>query len=113
MSKSYGNIANTRLEDVIQLPEFQKLWFVKKDEIDVCKDCEFRYMCTDCRCFIKDPGNIYSQPAKCPYNPYICKWQGENGYVPVEDCGSYSRDTGFTPDRKKIKTRNREIWGEE
>jgi hypothetical protein len=113
MEHHYGHISNTKLEDVIALPEFQKWWHIKKDDIDVCKDCEFRHMCTDCRAFIKDPENIYSQPSKCTYNPYICKWEGEEGYVPVEECGTYSQETGFVPDKKKIKKLNKQIWGDE
>ncbi len=113
MAKSYGNIKDTTLEEAINKPGFKDLWYICKDQIDVCKDCEFRHLCTDCRAFIKDPENIYSQPAKCTYNPYICKWQGEEGYVPVEECGTYSRETGFVPDKKKIAKLNKLIWGEE
>ena len=113
MAKSYGNIRDTTLEEAINKPGFKNLWFINKDKIDVCKDCEFRYMCTDCRAFIKDPENIYSQPAKCTYNPYICLWEGQEGYVPVEECGTYSRETGFVPDKKRIKELNRKIWGDE
>ncbi|MDR2057516.1 MAG: hypothetical protein LBP83_04405, partial [Dysgonamonadaceae bacterium] len=50
-----------------------------------CKDCEFRYICTDCRAYLQDSNDIYSQPAKCNYNPYIAKWAGEEGYYPVEE----------------------------
>jgi len=112
MKHHYGHISDTNIEDIVQLPEFQKWWHIKKDDIDVCKDCEFRHMCTDCRAFIKDPENIYSQPAKCPYNPYICKWEGEEGYVPVEECGTYTRETGFVPNKRKINKLNKQIWGE-
>jgi SPASM domain peptide maturase of grasp-with-spasm system len=73
MSRSFGNIKDTTLKEAIEKEGFKDLWFINKDKIDVCRDCEFRYMCMDCRCFIKDPENIYSQPAKCGYNPYICK----------------------------------------
>lgn len=113
MEKHYGRIDEVSLEEVIRQEDFQQCWYINKDRIDVCKDCEFRHMCTDCRCFIKDPENIFSQPAKCTYNPYICKWQGEEGYVPVEECGIYSRETGFVPDKKKIKALNKKIWNEE
>jgi SPASM domain peptide maturase of grasp-with-spasm system len=113
MERSFGNIKDTTLQEAIEKPGFKDLWFVHKDQIDVCKDCEFRHLCMDCRCFIKDPENIYSQPAKCTYNPYICKWQGQEGYVPVEECGSYSRETGFVPNHEKIKELNQQIWGED
>jgi SPASM domain peptide maturase of grasp-with-spasm system len=113
MQQSFGNIKTTTLKEVISKQEFKQLWNITKDKIDVCKDCEFRYMCTDCRCFIKDTGNIYSQPAKCTYNPYICKWEGEDDYVSVEECGTYSKETGFIPDKKKISKLNKQIWRED
>ena len=110
-SQSFGNINNTTLEQALNHPEFKKHWNITKDQIDVCKDCEFRHMCTDCRVFIKDPENIYSQPAKCTYNPYIAKWQGEEGYVPVEECGTYTRETGFLVNHKRVAEMNKQLWG--
>ena len=85
MSKSYGNIKETTIEEAINKQGFKDLWNVKKDDINVCKDCEFRHMCTDCRAFIKDSKNIYSQPLKCTYNPYIAKWEGEEGYESINN----------------------------
>jgi len=85
MKNSFGNIKDITLEEAINMPGFKDLWGIRKDDIDVCKDCEFRYMCTDCRCFIKNPDDIYSQPAKCEYNPYIAKWKNEKGYISVEE----------------------------
>lgn len=84
MEKSFGNIAKDSLIDILQNPEFKVLWKIRKDDIDVCKDCEHRYICTDCRCYIKNTNEIYSQPEKCTYNPYIAKWENEEGYIPVE-----------------------------
>jgi len=85
MSRSFGNIKDTTLEEALNKPGFKDLWGIRKDDIDVCKDCEFRYMCTDCRCFIRNPEDIYSQPAKCTYNPYQALWQGEAGFISVEE----------------------------
>ncbi|HCY01408.1 MAG TPA: grasp-with-spasm system SPASM domain peptide maturase [Bacteroidales bacterium] len=83
--KSFGNIKDTTIRTVLDTLLFKELWKITKDQIEVCKDCEFRYICMDCRVFIKDKNNIYSQPAKCTYNPYIAKWQGQKGYISVED----------------------------
>ncbi len=85
MTQHFGHISECNLEEVIHSHEFQKLWFINKDQIDVCQDCEFRYICPDCRCFIQDENDIYSQPAKCKYNPYICKWDGEEDYISVSE----------------------------
>lgn len=112
MNFSFGNIKDTKLSDVFENTEFQKYWYITKDKIDVCKDCEYRYMCIDCRCFIKDSENIYSQPSKCTYNPYITKWEGEKDYISVENCGRYTKETGFIPNRRKISKINKKIWNE-
>jgi SPASM domain peptide maturase of grasp-with-spasm system len=74
MTKKYGNIKNTTIKDVITNTNFNKYWFLNKDQISICKDCEFRYNCSDCRAFIQDTNNIFSKPSKCSYNPYTCEW---------------------------------------
>ena len=75
MAESFGNIQNTSLINAINIPDFKKYWNITKDQIEVCKDCEFRHICTDCRAFIEAPTNQYSKPLKCGYNPYTCKWE--------------------------------------
>jgi SPASM domain peptide maturase of grasp-with-spasm system len=75
MAKSYGNIKDTTLAEAIEKPGFKDLWDINKDKIHVCKDCEFRYICTDCRAYIENPEDIYSKPLKCGYNPYTAEWE--------------------------------------
>ncbi|MDR2836351.1 MAG: hypothetical protein LBV69_09225 [Bacteroidales bacterium] len=91
---------------------FTELWYVSKEKCHVCKNCEFRYMCVDARIPLKINDNEYYFKEECTYNPYICKWQGEEGYVPVEECGTYGKETGFVPDKEKIEKLNQEIWKE-
>ncbi len=74
MVESFGNIKDTTLEKALNHPNFKKYWNINKDQIEVCKDCEFRHICTDCRAYIEDPNNIYSKPLKCGYNPYTNEW---------------------------------------
>jgi SPASM domain peptide maturase of grasp-with-spasm system len=69
-SESFGNINITTLHQVIKNPRFTQKWNISKDEIEVCKECEFRYICVDCRVYLDDLKNIYSKPAKCKYDPY-------------------------------------------
>lgn len=71
MKRSFGNIADTALADVVCTLDFQRIWNITKDNIEVCKDCELRYMCQDCRAFICDANNLLSKPLKCTYNPYL------------------------------------------
>ena len=75
MAQSFGNIRDTTLQEALEHPDFKKYWNVKKDQISVCKDCEFRYICTDCRAYIENPEDMYSKPLKCGYNPYTAEWE--------------------------------------
>lgn len=75
MKDSYGNIQTTTLQEAIDKTGFKDIWNINKDKIEVCKDCEFRYICQDCRAYIQDPNNIYSKPAKCSYDPYEAVWK--------------------------------------
>jgi len=83
MNQSYGKISENTINEVLQIKEVQKLWTINKNEIEICKDCEYRYCCTDCRVFIDDKENLYSRPSKCNYNPYLGLWNDEKGYVEV------------------------------
>jgi Predicted Fe-S oxidoreductases len=75
MSVWFGDTKTDSLKSAVDNDEFKKIWSVKKDDIEVCKDCEMRYVCHDCRAFITNPENIFSKPLKCSYNPYEAKWE--------------------------------------
>lgn len=75
MTNHFGHISEVGLKSVVINSEFRKVWKISKDETKTCKDCEFRYICTDCRAYIEDPEDIYSKPLKCGYNPYNGHWE--------------------------------------
>lgn len=79
MPQSFGNIKDTTLEEALNHKDFKKYWNVNKDMIAVCKDCEFRHICTDCRAYTEQTdfeGDIdLSKPLKCGYNPYTNVWE--------------------------------------
>jgi len=68
-------VKKEKKEFIKSLPLCQKYWKLSKDQIDICRECEFRYVCTDCRAYIEDPENIYSKPLKCGYDPATNQWQ--------------------------------------
>ena len=72
--KSFGNLSDTKLSDVLNHPELKKYWNINKDKIAICKDCEYRYVCIDCRAFVENPTDQYSKPLKCGYDPYKGEW---------------------------------------
>lgn len=74
LKKSYGNISDTKLNDVILNDSFNSIWKASKSKISVCKFCEFRHICTDCRAYQINE-SILNKPIKCKYNPHIAKWE--------------------------------------
>ena len=71
---SYGHHRSSSLKDALENPGFKKNWHITKDQIRVCKDCEFRYICTDCRVYTEDEKDPYAKPVKCKYDPYSGIW---------------------------------------
>jgi radical SAM protein with 4Fe4S-binding SPASM domain len=111
----FGNINEIEKTDdvlrIINSTEFQKYWYVNKDSIDVCKQCEFRHMCVDNR--IPKQRNIkeWYMETECNYNPFIAKWDYEEGYKTLLECGVVSNIDGFSVKNKKLKSINNELWG--
>jgi SPASM domain peptide maturase of grasp-with-spasm system len=74
MSKSFGRHEGVALSEIAAQAGFQTAWRARKDEIEVCRDCPYRYACTDCRAFLEDPDAEDSKPLKCGYDPYTDSW---------------------------------------
>jgi len=72
LEKHYGTLLSTSLSDAVKQAEFTSLWSLKKDEISICRSCEFRYACTDCRAYTQD--GILGKPLKCRYDPFSATW---------------------------------------
>lgn len=73
MPESYGQVGEAYLADVISQEVFRTRWSITKDQIDICKVCEFRRICSDCRAFTKN-NRIKGKPSKCSYDPYTTEW---------------------------------------
>jgi SPASM domain peptide maturase of grasp-with-spasm system len=74
LKKEFGNITNSSIKDVVVGLNFQKPWHITKDQIEICRDCEFRYICTDCRSNADGIFNDRNKPEKCGYDPYTMTW---------------------------------------
>ncbi len=73
LTKKFGKIAESTLTDMLTNHHFTYHWEIKKDHIESCKDCEFRYICSDCRAYTE--GDLpLSKPSKCNYDPYKGEW---------------------------------------
>ncbi len=74
MKKSFGNHENVSLIDALKQEEFKEKWSITKNQIDICKECEYRYICTDCRAYTADANDPLSKPLKCSYDPFTGVW---------------------------------------
>ena len=114
---TFGNLGQINsvhdLHNIVSTEEFKSHWFIRKDNTDVCKDCEFRYLCTDNRLPIQRNVGEWYHESECGYNPYICKWDDEEGYLSLTDCNVRSNENGFSIDHKKIELINESLWTEE
>lgn len=98
------------IEDILQNPEFKELWFTSKSDTEVCRFCEYRFMCTDSRVPIKMREGKWFFKEECNYNPFISKWRGENGHLSIESCGRLTGEKTFVINTKKVKDINKTLW---
>lgn len=97
------------LEEILNT-EFSDFWSANKDSIDVCKNCEYRYMCVDNRIpILRNSGSWYFNE-ECDYNPFISKWKGEKGYKNLLETGVISDQNGFKIDLIKLNSILKELW---
>lgn len=76
--RSFGTVNEVSLVDVFFSQTFRSEWLTTKDAIQVCKDCEFRYGCSDCRAYLQDSSDRRSKPLKCGYDPYKGAWSNSD-----------------------------------
>lgn len=74
---SHGNLKGKKsINEVMQ----NNIKIFNKDKITVCKECEYRYACSDCR-----PDNFSEndkdKPWNCTYNPYTGEWINEEIFI--------------------------------
>lgn len=72
-----GNILNHSLVEILSGQPLTQCWHTTKDCINKCKDCEYRYACSDCRPLAQgnDPEKGWlTCPQNCSYNPYTGQW---------------------------------------
>jgi radical SAM protein with 4Fe4S-binding SPASM domain len=63
-----GNVS-TESPDTIKA-RLAEYWNLTKDSIEVCSDCERRYVCSDCRVLAEERGGaLTSKTANCDYDP--------------------------------------------
>jgi SPASM domain peptide maturase of grasp-with-spasm system len=69
------NETHQHIKRIINSKAYNYLYNVKKDIVKTCKDCEYRYMCTDPRIPMKSSSGYYYYETPCSYNPYKGEWK--------------------------------------
>ncbi len=79
----HSDIVIGDLEQGGTLPEIiekaKDYWSITKDQVEICCDCELRYVCFDCREIAQrsSEGNLLAPNPFCGYNPSEGKWDNE------------------------------------
>ena len=73
---SHGRLKPKGLQEIIN----DNITNITKDNIYVCKDCEFRYSCFDCRPDANGASQL-SKPWYCTYDPSMGEWKNENDFI--------------------------------
>lgn len=75
---SFGNINNMSIEELLRSDKLNKYWNYNFSNIKVCKDCEYRYACKDCRPLAMSINDeLTDKNPRCMYNPYKGVWEDE------------------------------------
>ena len=96
-----GNVRESgSLKAVIEDEKLVTVWKTTKDNVLVCQDCEYRYVCFDCRPLSQgtnnDNGEYKTAPyPRCTYNPYEGEW-GE-GTWKLDEQGNPYYDESLKP----------------
>lgn len=72
----YGNVLSQSLSEILSCELARRVKELSKDKINVCKDCEYRYACSDCRPRALGGEDLpfNSKPRECVYDPYSGIW---------------------------------------
>lgn len=113
-TQSFGNItsmSDDEFHQTINSNLFLELGNLNKEQTLVCQHCEFRYMCTDIRVPEKGTEHWFHH-FECAYNPYISRWNYEEGYLNLKESGITVSASGCTVNKDKLSKTFNKIWSE-
>ncbi len=84
-----GKVTESSLQEIMEGSAAQSIWNLSKDQIDTCRDCEYRYACFDCRPAAIANAQIVEQSQQdlcskdpcCLYDPYTGQWGKANEFI--------------------------------
>ena len=95
-----GNVFSSSLQEVVVGKKLETIWRDTKDNVLVCKDCEYRYGCFDCRPLSEGTNQgkakyLTAPYPRCTYNPYRGEWA--KGVWRVDESGKPYYDEKLRP----------------
>lgn len=97
-NEKVGDVKKQNLSDILHSGAADKFWQLSTDHILVCRDCEYRFACFDCRPLAEGANNgqgyLNAPNPRCTYNPYVGEWgngvwrlneKGTPVYKPIEN----------------------------
>lgn len=70
-SSEAADLTKHNLSEIMATQMVPKYWSLSRDYLNVCKCCEYRYICPDCRPIAR---SLETRGLRCCYNPYTGKW---------------------------------------
>lgn len=106
--KVTGNVSTNSLTEIVYGDSLQRVWRTTKDTVAVCRDCEYRYACPDCRPLAHAvTGSLVGEAEppypRCTYNPYTGQWA--NGVWRANEKGEIYYDTSIEILLKNLPTK--------
>lgn len=71
--KSFGNVKTDALRPVLTDAAFREKWYITNDEIEVCRDCQYRYACVN-NSDIETRDGKYYKTDRCAFHPETNTW---------------------------------------
>jgi len=73
-----GDLKKQSIQEILESDTLKKYWFLSLNQVKICKICEFRYSCRDCRPLgIVGHGDLFDKNPRCTYNPMTGEWKND------------------------------------
>jgi radical SAM protein with 4Fe4S-binding SPASM domain len=97
-----GDVKKQTLGEILAGKPLADLWTINMDSIEVCRDCEYRYACNDCRVTAcqGDPGHLHAANPGCAYDPYTGTWRDSEQEQRWEEI----REESLNSQRKEVSS---------
>src|SRR5262249_7996048 len=101
-----GNLLVSReLAPILRGAPLRRMWSATKDQVLVCRDCEYRYVCFDCRPLSEASAAgrsdyLHAPYPRCTYNPYTGEWAA--GLWKVDESGQPVYDRTQAPEIQRV-----------